>query len=109
MSAIKLVRNDNRPIITLTLTDVSNGNPIDLSDPSTTVNVKFRKQGSSTLLSTLACTKTNGGADGVVQFSFTGAALNVAAGLYEGEIEISFNGSIQTVYDTLKFKVRDEF
>jgi hypothetical protein len=33
-----------------------------------------------------------------------------AAGTYEGEVEITHsNGGIQTVYDLVKFKVRDDF
>jgi hypothetical protein len=106
---IKLVKNDNRPIIDLTLTNEATGAAIDLSAPTTTVVVKFRKEGSSTVLSTINCSKTNTGVDGKVNFKFTGSVLNVAPGNYEGEISISFNGEIQTVYDVLKFRVRDEF
>lgn len=108
-SVIKLVKGDTRPVITLTLTDQSTNLPLDLSAPTTTVQVVFRQQGTTQILSTLSCNKTNGGADGVVNFKFTGSALNVPAGLYEGEIEINYNGEIQTVYDVLKFKVRDDF
>jgi hypothetical protein len=36
--------------------------------------------------------------------------LQGAPGDYEGEIEITFSDSqIQTVYDTLRFKVREDF
>lgn len=106
---IKLVQSDNLPEITLTLTDNNTGNPIDLSVATTTVNVYFRAVGESTVLATLPCSKVNGGADGKVKFYFVGSTLNVEAGAYEGEIEISFNGQKQTVYDLLKFKVREDF
>ena len=37
-------------------------------------------------------------------------ALDGPPGDYEGEIEINFSdGTIQTVYDPLKFKLREEF
>lgn len=108
MAAIKLVRGDNRPYITLTLTD-STGTVIDVSDGATTVVVYFRAAGSSTILATLSTTKINGGVDGQVKFNFPGTTLDVEPGGYEGEIEISFAGEIQTVYQVLKFTVREDF
>ena len=108
MASIKLVRNDNRPYITLALTD-SDGNAIDVSDAGTTVVVYFRAAGSTTLLATLATTKIDGGTTGRVKFNFPGNALNVEPGNYEGEIEIDFGGEIQTVYQILKFIVREDF
>lgn len=104
---IKLVANDNLPQVLLTLTDDTTGLPIDVS--AATVSVKFRAQGSTVILSTLACTNQNTGADGKVLLNFPGTSLAVAAGMYEGEIEINYGGSIQTVYDILKFKVRSDF
>jgi hypothetical protein len=106
---IKLVQGDTLPSIKLTLTDPTDGVVLDLSDAGTTVNVYFRAVGSDTVLSTLACSKIGGGVDGEVRFDFTGGALNVPAGPYEGEIEINFDGALQTVYDKLKFYVREDF
>jgi len=106
---IKLVQSDNRPIITLTLTDESDGTALDLSAAATVVSVKFRASGTSNTLSTIPCTKPNGGSDGVVQFKFANDELEVEPGLYEGEIFIDWGGEIQTVYDVLKFKVRADF
>jgi hypothetical protein len=106
MAAIKLVRGDNRPYIRLVLRDVD-GNPIDLE--SSTVNVYFREAGATSILATLPCTLVNNGEFGEVIFNFPGNTLDVEPGLYEGEIEINFGGEIQTVYDILKFNVRDQF
>jgi hypothetical protein len=104
---IKLVRNDNRPEITLTLRDESTDAVINLTG---TEAVKFRKKGTTTVLATLSCTHVTDGTDGKTRFKFSGAALDVDAGNYEGEIEITFaGGDKQTVYDTLQFKVREEF
>lgn len=103
---IKLVQGDNRPYIRLTLTN-PDSTPVDVS--SATVSVKFRAAGSTTTLTTIACAKPNGGADGVVLFNFPGATLNVDPGQYEGEVEIDFDGEYQTVYDVLKFAVRAQF
>jgi hypothetical protein len=109
MSTIKLVQGDNLPEVTLTLTDANTGSAIDLSAATTTVEVKFRAAGTSTVLATLSCSKVSGGGDGVVKFFFPGTTLNVAAGAYEGEITINFNGMIQTVYDVIKFRLREDF
>lgn len=106
---IKLVRNDNRPYIRLTLTSALDDSPVDVSAGDTDINVYFRAVGTTTVLATIPCSKPNGGADGVVQFNFTGSTLDVAPGLYEGEVEIDFAGQKQTMYQPLKFIVREEF
>jgi hypothetical protein len=103
---IKLVRGDNLPVIKLALKN-ADATPLDVSDA--TVVVKFRATGSTTTLSTLSCSFVSDGTDGYVLFSFPGTTLNVPAGAYEGEIEINFAGQIQTVYNLLKFVVREQF
>lgn len=106
---IRLVSGDERPVIVLTLTDDTTGAPIDLSAVSTTVSLKFRKAGTTTLLSTINCTKLSGGVGGQVQFYFGSGELDVDPGMYEGEVQINFAGDIQTVFETLRFTVRDNF
>jgi hypothetical protein len=50
------------------------------------------------------------GSGGRVQFNWGSTDLIQAAGDYEGEIEISYSdGSKQTVFDLLKFKLREDF
>lgn len=50
------------------------------------------------------------GSGGMMQFDWPAGALNVQPGNYEGEVQITFSdGSIQTVYDPLKFTVRQGF
>jgi hypothetical protein len=106
---IRLVEGDEKPVIVVTLTDDQTGSPIDLSLSTTVVTIKFREAGTTTLLSTITCTKISGGTTGQVQFNFTGGVLDVDPGMYEGEIVINFNGEVQTVYDTLRFTVRENF
>lgn len=106
---IRLVKGDERPVIVLTLTDDVTGNPIDLSLVTTTVAVKFRKAATTTVLSTITCSKISSGTTGQVQFSFVGGVLDIDPGMYEGEVVISFDGEVQTVYDTLRFTVRENF
>jgi hypothetical protein len=105
-NTIKLVQGDNLPYIRIALKN-ADGTPLDVSDA--TVVVKFRAAGTTTTLSTLNCTFVTDGSDGLVVFNFPGTTLNVPAGSYEGEIEINFTGQIQTVYNLLKFLVREDF
>jgi hypothetical protein len=106
---IKLVQGDTFPIVRLTLTDPVTGSAINLSDSTTSVKVYFREAGKTTILATISCTKVNGGSTGQVQFNFSSGVLNVDPGAYEGEIEINFDGQTQTVYELLKFTVRQQF
>ena len=103
---IKLVKGDELPQITLTLTDDVTSSAVNLSAATTTVSVKFRKKGTTTTLSTISTTKTTDGTDGKVHFDFSGNVLDVDPGEYEGEVVIDYNGLVQTVYDVLKFRVR---
>lgn len=105
---IKLVQGDTRPILVVTLTDETSGDPINVS--SATVRLKFREAGQTGLTATIVGAVTDGN-NGVVAFSWSTAPTSLSEdGNYEGEIEITFSDStIQTVYDLLKFKVRPEF
>jgi hypothetical protein len=122
---IKLVQGDSRPQIKATLTDETTGAVIDIS--GSTVRLRMRAVGSTTILATVLGTLVAGlenddgsittaapynvpGFGGRVVFIWGANDLNVDAGEYEGEIEVTFaDGSIQTVYDLLKFKVREDF
>lgn len=106
---IKLVQGDTRPAIVCTLTDENTGNIIDLT--GATVRLKFRAAGDTTLIASNTGTVTDGPAGKCVFFPANAPEmLQGPAGDYEGEIEITFDdGQIQTVYDLLKFKLREDF
>lgn len=122
---IKLVQGDTRPVVTVQLAD--DAGPIDLSNPGTSILLKFRAEGSTTLIVELEGTKLTGheadstldtaapydvaGAGGRCQFSWADStALDGDAGNYEAEIEITFaDGTVQTAYNLLKFKLREQF
>ncbi len=106
---IKLVKGDELPQITLTLTDDVANAALDLSGANTVVTIKFKLKGGTSTLSTINTNKVTNGSDGKVLFNFAGGVLDVDPGEYEGEIVVNFNGSVQTVYDTLNFRVRDNF
>lgn len=106
---IKLVQGDTRPVLTVTLTDNTTGLPINVAD--STPRLKFRAVGASVLTATIVGTVTDG-PNGVVVFDWSDepTALEGAAGDYEGEVEITFADlTVQTVYEILKFKLRQDF
>ena len=106
---IKLVQGDTRPAIVCTITDETTGSAVNIT--GATVVLKFRPVGSTTLQATVTGTVTSGSTGQVAFYpASTPAMLTGDAGDYEGEIEITFSdGQIQTVYDTLKFKIREDF
>lgn len=105
---IYLVQGDsNRPQVQATITDENTGNVVDIT--GATPLMKFRMVGSTTLQATITGVITDG-PNGVCVFAMPAAALTGDPGNYEGEIQITFsNGDIQTVYDPLKFRVREDF
>jgi hypothetical protein len=106
---IKLVQGDTRPAIVCTITDDVTNAVIPLT--GATVVLKFRAAGATTLTATVPGAITDG-PNGVVAFypASEPTMLQGEPGDYEGEIEITFSdGQIQTVYDLLKFKLREDF
>ena len=121
---IRLVQGDTRPQIVASL-QTKLGTAIDCT--GATVRMYFRAEGTTAVLATLNGTLLTGylnadgtvtttapynvaGAGGRASFNWPVGALNVAAGPYEGEIEITFaDSTVQTVYDLVKFKVREDF
>lgn len=104
---IKLVRGDTRPQLQLTLTNELDDTPIDITDA--TVIMRFRQAGSTTVLDTLTGNVTQP-LLGKVVFLWNLNTLNVEAGDYEGEIEITFPSlEVQTIFELLKFRVRQDF
>lgn len=122
---IKLVQGDTKPALILSLTDENSGEPIGVS--GSTTRMYFREAGTTTILATLTGTLLAGkvledgtvdtdapydtaGAGGRVQFNWGSTDLDQDPGNYEGEVEITFSdGTIQTVYDLLKFRIRQDF
>jgi len=104
---INLVQGDTGPDVVVTLYDATNNAPIDVSNAGTVVSLKYRMEGSSSVLS-ITGVKTNGGLDGIVSFTWPTNALD-KIGAAEGEIKISFNtGKVETVPDKLIFNTRSK-
>ena len=118
---INLVQGDTKPQLNFTLRDSKTavaGKTLDEDDSSTwaiiditgySIELKFRAANSSTVLFTeaLGITSASGGTCYMV---WPADSLDVAAGIYEGELQLTDGSSkVQTVYDKLKFKVREQF
>jgi hypothetical protein len=106
---IPLVRNDTGPQIRLVLTDTSTGQPINLS--GATATLYFRAVGTTQLLLTRPLFIPGPTAvDGVAFIVWETDDLDHPAGNYEGEVEVLLQSGIrQTVYDPLRFKMREDF
>lgn len=107
---IYLVKDDNGSQVECIITRDSTGLPVDLT--GATARLKFRKKRTTTVLFTL----TNIVDDqvdleaGQAVFVFSAANLDLDAGFYEGEVEVTFaNTNIETVYEIIDFQVRADF
>lgn len=122
---IKLVQGDTKPNVLVNLTDEETGAPKDLS--GSIVRMYFKELGATDILFTLVGYQIAGrikedgtedvsppydlpGTGGRCQFVWRPGDLDIPAGVYAGEIEIEDGeGGTHTVYDVLKFKVREDF
>ena len=104
---IKITKNDNAPTLTGQLYDQNTGLPIDLSASATTVTLKIRRKGTSTILQTLTGTKIDDGSAGIVQFQ--PSAFAYTQGTLEGELTLLKGGLTQTAEDYPVFRLRNEF
>jgi hypothetical protein len=109
VTKIKLVQGDTKPALVCSITDEITGAAINIT--GATVLLKFRAAGATTLTATVTGSVTNGATGEVAFYPASAPTMLLGeAGDYEGEIQITFSdGSIQTVYDLLKFKLREDF
>ena len=120
---INLVQGDTNPVLNFTLRDSKTavaGKTLDEDDSSTwaviditgySIELKFKAANSSTVLFTESLGIITA-ADGTCSMIWPADSLDVPAGIYEGELQITDNSTpkrVQTVYDKLKFKVREQF
>jgi len=118
---INLVSGDDKPELNFTLRDSNTaaaGKTLDEDDATTwapinltgqTVRIKFRSLGGDAVLDTMTCGIIVP-ADGTCYMQWNATTLDVDAGTYEGEIELTDSaGKVLTIFDKLKFKVRADF
>jgi hypothetical protein len=117
---IYLVQGDTLPQLKITVRDRNTavaGQTLDPDNQSTwalvnltgsTVRLRVREVGGTTIKQTLVGTNTNPSV-GEVVFVFDSTTLNTA-GVFEGEIEYTSSaGGVQTVYELIKLQVREQF
>ena len=118
---INLVQGDTKPELNFTIRDSAtavSGKTLDENDSSTweiinitgyTIKLKFKALTSSTVLFTESLAIISG-SGGTCSMIWPADSLDITAGIYEGELELTDGSSkVQTVYDKLKFKVREQF
>lgn len=107
---IELVKDDNGTQIECIITRDNTGLPVDLT--GAVARLKFRKKRTTTVLFNLTniIEEPVDLEAGQAVFQFSAANLDIEAGLYEGEVEVTFpNANIETVYEIINFQVRDDF
>lgn len=107
---LRLVQSDTGPQVKVTLTRSDTGSAIDLTG-ATSCQLHFRKKGGTTVLFSMnnISSATDQG-NGVAIFAFTGTQLNLAAGNYEGEVEVVFSSGVrETVFEIFEFVLREDF
>ena len=119
VTTLKFVTGDTLPVVNIQLKDAKRAadgmtldeydsdtwRPIDLTGASALLRV--RALGSATTLKEITGTVVSA-TDGIAAFSFAGNSFDTS-GNFEGEVEVTLPSGIHSVYDLLKFKVRDEF
>ena len=104
----KYVQGDTGPQLKLTLTDEDTGTATDLT--SATVKLHFKAAGATTVLFSKTLSIVSPPNGGVVVVAWAGSELDQTAGTYHGEIEVTRgSGVIETLYDIIKFKIREDF
>lgn len=106
---IRLVKNDTGPQIQLTLTDDATGAAVNLSGATATLYMKSLTTGTVVVSRPLSI-PAGTASQGIAVVVWGANDLNQTPGDYDGEVEIVFaTGMRQTVYDVLKFRLRDQF
>ena len=108
-SVFKFVRGDTGPQLKVTITEEDTGAAADLN--GATVTLHFRAAGEDEVLfSRPLIVAQDDLAPGVAVVEWGGNDLDQEAGTYEGEIEVvRLDGRRETLYEKLKFKIRDDF
>tara|TARA_R110002153_G_scaffold21006_1_gene70715 strand:- start:287 stop:619 length:333 start_codon:yes stop_codon:yes gene_type:complete len=110
MDIYTLVKGDSAPQIRATVTREDDGSAVSFAGG--VVRMKFRKKDTTTVLFTMFGADSSGGdfANGIATFSFASGNLNLDAGYYQGEIEITYSdGRVETIYEIMEFYLRDDF
>lgn len=109
----KYVKGDTGPQLRLTFTDEDTGTATDLT--GATVKMHFRPETGGTVLFSKTLYVNPDPAEsvkGIAIVNWATGDLDITPGNYHGEIEVTRGGpggTKETIFDILKFKIRDEF
>lgn len=102
-----LVKGDTAAAFTATITNNYTGQVEPLT--GTTVLLKVRRRHNNTVDFTVTGEEGDF-ANGVAVFKLGSNMNSITPGYYEGEIEVTYpGGSVSSVYELVKFAVRNEF
>jgi len=108
-SRIRLVQGDTGPQVQVTLTDEASGDPIDLTGATATLHFRSEATG-TTLFSRPLVIAGATAAQGIATVVWDTTDLDQVPGDYYGEVEVVLaTGLRQTVYDLLKFRLREDY
>lgn len=110
MTTIYLVQGDTGPQIKINVTREDTGLAVDVSGGS--AKLKVRRKGTDTVTFTLTASDIGSNLeDGVLYFSVDGGQLaTIAAGSYEGEVELTLaDATVETVYEKVDIVIREDF
>lgn len=110
MSVIYLVQGDTGPQIKISVTREDTGLGIDVSGGS--ARLKVRRKGSDAVIFTLNASDIGDNLEtGTLYFSLDGGQLSdIAAGNYEGEVELTLaDSTVETVFESVDIVVREDF
>jgi len=109
VSNFYFVKGDDLPAIEVTLTRDVTGDVINTT--GSTVVFKYRRKGALSTLGTLSdVSTTTQKTNGIAIFQFGLTDLDVDAGNYEAEVEITNSaGRVETVYEIIDFTLREDF
>lgn len=110
MNTIYLVQGDTGPQIKISVTREDTGVAVDVSGG--TARLKVRRRGTDTVLFTLTASDIGENLEnGTLYFSLDGGQLStIAAGTYEGEVELTLaDDTVETVYEAIPIVIREDF
>ena len=110
MDTLYLVQGDNGSQVKVVITRDDTGAAVDLTNATPTL--KFKKKNTSNVLTSINSSTSSSEEleAGIALFQFDNAALDIIAGDYVGEVQITFSdGNVETVYEELEFTIREDF
>jgi hypothetical protein len=107
----KYVKGDTGPQLRITLTDEDTGTATDLTGATVLLNFRPEVGGPALFTKTLYVNpEAAESIKGIAIINWAAGDLDQTPGIYHGEIEVTrASGVKETLYDILRFKIRDEF